>query len=91
GLYAAERCGGVAIRVLDKRAVRSMTMGMEIASILHQLYPDKFDVQKMLFLVANDQTIRQLQEGAPATEIVKGWDADLKTFEALRRKYLSYK
>jgi uncharacterized protein YbbC (DUF1343 family) len=91
GLYAAERCGGVAIRVLDKRAVRSMTMGMEIASILHQLYPDKFDVQQMLFLVGNDQTIHQLQEGVPATEIVKGWDPDLKTFEAMRRKYLSYK
>jgi uncharacterized protein YbbC (DUF1343 family) len=91
GLYAAERCGGVAIRVLDKRAVRSMTMGMEIASILHQLYPDSFDVQKMLFLVANDETIRQLEEGVPATEIVKGWDADLKAFEAMRRKYLSYK
>jgi uncharacterized protein YbbC (DUF1343 family) len=91
GLYAAERCGGVAIRVLDKRAVRSMTMGIEIASILRQLYPDHFDVQKMLFLVGNDQTIRQLQESVPATEIVKGWDADLKTFEPMRRKYLLYK
>jgi uncharacterized protein YbbC (DUF1343 family) len=91
GLYAAERCGGVAIRVLDKRAVRSMTMGMEIASILRQLYPDHFDVQKMLFLVGNEQTIRQLQEGVPVTEIVKGWDADLKAFELMRRKYLLYK
>ena len=91
GLYAAARCGGVAIRVLDKRAVRSMTMGIEIASILRQLYPDHFDVQKMLFLVGNDQTIRQLQDGAPASEIVKGWDADLKTFEPMRRKYLLYK
>ena len=91
GLYAAERCGGVAIRVLDKRAVRSMAMGMEIASILRQLYPDKFEVQKMLFLVANDQTIRQLQEGVPATEIINGWDADLKAFDVMRRKYLLYK
>ncbi|HSY32249.1 MAG TPA: DUF1343 domain-containing protein [Verrucomicrobiae bacterium] len=91
GSYAAERCGGVAIRVLDKRAVRSMTMGIEIASILRQLYADHFDVQKMLFLVGNDQTIRQLQDGAPASEIVKGWDADLKIFEVTRRKYFLYK
>jgi uncharacterized protein YbbC (DUF1343 family) len=91
GLYAAERCGGVAIRVLDKRAVRSMTMGMEIASILRQLYADKFEVQKMLFLVGNEQTIRQLQDGVSATEIVKEWDAELKTFELMRRKYLLYK
>jgi uncharacterized protein YbbC (DUF1343 family) len=91
GLYAAERCGGVAIRVLDKRAVRSMTMGIEIASVLKQLYPDHFDVPKMLFLVGNAQTIHQLQEGVPATEVVKSWDADLKTFEVMRRKYFSYK
>jgi uncharacterized protein YbbC (DUF1343 family) len=91
GLYAAERCGGVAIRVLDKRAVRSMTMGMEIASILRQLYPDKFEVQKLLFLVGNDQTIRQLQEGVPAPEIAKAWETDLKTFEVMRRKYFLYK
>jgi uncharacterized protein YbbC (DUF1343 family) len=91
GLYAAERCGGVAIRVLDKRAVRSMTMGMEIASILRELYPDKFEVQKLLFLVGNDQTIRQLQEGLPAPEIVKAWGTDLKTFEVMRRKYFLYK
>src|SRR3984893_16797008 len=91
GLYAAERCGGVAIRVLDKRAVRAMMMGMEIASVLRQLYQDHFDVQKMLFLVGNEQTIRQLQDGVPVTEMVKGWDADLKTFELMRRKYLLYK
>ena len=91
GLYAAERCGGVAIRVLDKRSIRSMRMGMEIASVLKQLYADHFDVPKMLFLVGNDQTIHQLQEDVPATEIVKGWDADLKTFEVMRRKYFLYK
>jgi uncharacterized protein YbbC (DUF1343 family) len=91
GLYAAERCGGVAIRVLDKRAVRSMIMGMEIASILRQLYPNKFDVQKMLFLVGNEQTIRQLQEDVPPSEILKGWESGLKTFELMRRKYLLYK
>jgi uncharacterized protein YbbC (DUF1343 family) len=91
GLYAAERCGGVAIRVLDKRAVHTMTMGMEVASVLRQLYADHFDVQKMLFLVGNGQTIRQLQEGVPSTEIVNSWDADLKTYEVMRRKYLLYK
>jgi uncharacterized protein YbbC (DUF1343 family) len=91
GLYAAERCGGVAIRVLDKRAVRSMNMGVEIASILRQLYPDHFDMQKMLFLVGNDQTIRQLQEGMPAPEIVKAWETDLKDFEVMRQKYFLYK
>jgi len=32
-----------------------------------------------------------LQDLVPATEIVKSWDADLKIFEVMRRKYLLYK
>jgi uncharacterized protein YbbC (DUF1343 family) len=64
---------------------------MEIASLLRELYPDHFDLQTMLFLVGNDQTIRQLQEGVPAPEIVKAWETDLKTFEVMRRKYFLYK
>lgn len=89
-LYAAQHCGGVAIRILDRSAVRSMTIGIEIAAILLQLYPDHFDVQKMLLLVGNDETIRQLQQGLPAEQIVKAWAADLKPFDLTRRKYFLY-
>jgi uncharacterized protein YbbC (DUF1343 family) len=91
GLYAGQRCGGVAIRVSDKQAVRSMRMGIEIAGMLKKLYPNNFDPGKLMFLVANTETIRQLQDGMPPEQIVDGWSTGLSAFDTLRRKYFLYK
>jgi uncharacterized protein YbbC (DUF1343 family) len=91
GLYAGQRCAGVAIRVMDKHAVRSMSMGIEIASVLRELYPEKFDAAKTLLLLGNAETVKQLDAKVPAEQIVAGWKADLAAFEAMRRKYLLYK
>jgi uncharacterized protein YbbC (DUF1343 family) len=81
----------VAVRVTDKQAVRSMSMGVEIAAILKRLYPTNFDPAKLLFLVANADTIRQLQEGTPPEQIVASWSTQLNDFDTLRRKYYLYK
>jgi uncharacterized protein YbbC (DUF1343 family) len=91
GLYSGQRCGGVAIRVGDKQAVRSMRMGIEIATILKKLYPDNFDPAKLMILVGNAETIQQLQEGAAPEQITARWSSDLNTFDAVRRKYFLYK
>ena len=81
----------MAIRVTDKQAVRSMRMGIEIATILKKLYPTNFDPAKLLFLVANADTIRQLQEGTSPEQIVASWSNQLNDFDTLRRKYFLYK
>jgi len=91
GLYAGNRCGGVGIRITDRAAVRSMHIGMEIAALLQKRYPKDFDVAKIVLLVGNDETIRQLQAGAPADQIIASWSADLAAFDATRRKYFLYK
>ena len=91
GLYGGQRCGGVAVRVTDKQAVRSMSMGIEIAAILKKLYPTNFDPAKLLFLIANADTIRQLQEGTTPEQIVASWSNQLNDFDTLRRKYYLYK
>jgi uncharacterized protein YbbC (DUF1343 family) len=91
GLYGGQRCGGVAVRVTDKQAVRSMSMGIEIAAILKKLYPANFDPAKLLLLVANADTIRQLQEGTSPEQIIAGWSNQLNDFDTLRRKYYLYK
>jgi len=91
GLYSGQRCGGVGMRITDQQAVRAMRVGLEIAAILRKLYPDKFDPEKLLFLVGNAETIRQLQAGVPPEQVVAGWSAELASFDALRRKYFLYK
>ncbi len=93
GLDAGQRCGGVAVRITDRAAVRSMRMGVEIAAVLQKLYPSKFDLAKLIVLLGNAETIRMLQEGTPPEQIVATWAPALAVadFDKLRRKYFLYK
>jgi uncharacterized protein YbbC (DUF1343 family) len=91
GLYSGQRCGGVAIRITDRLAVRSMRTGLEIAAVLKKLYPENFDPAKLLLLAGNADTIRQLQDNVSPDQIVASWYADLSAFDAVRRKYFLYK
>jgi uncharacterized protein YbbC (DUF1343 family) len=91
GLYSGERCGGVAVRITERGAVRSMRMGLEIAMILHRLYPQQFDPEKLLLLIGNTDSIQQLQAGAAPEKIVTSWTGDLAAFDQVRRKYFLYK
>jgi len=91
GLYAGLRCGGVGMRITDRQAVRAMRVGLEIAAILKRLYPDKFDPEKLAFLIGNDETVRELQENVPPEKIVQSWNTELSAFEQLRKKYFLYK
>jgi uncharacterized protein YbbC (DUF1343 family) len=91
GLYAGQRSGGVAIRIVDRGVVRSMTVGLEIAAVLQRLYPEHFDAGKLLFLLGNAETITELQNGATPAQIVANWSPTLAEFETRRRKYFLYK
>src|SRR5260370_9792885 len=61
GLYSGQRCGGVAIRITDRFAVRSMRLGLEIAAILQKLYPQQFDSAKLIDPLGNPEPVPQLQ------------------------------
>jgi uncharacterized protein YbbC (DUF1343 family) len=91
GLYSGQRCGGVSIKITDRFKVRSMRMGLEIAAILQRLYPKQFEISKMIELVANADTMQQLQSGVPPEKIAQSWSDSLTTFDKVRRKYFLYK
>jgi uncharacterized protein YbbC (DUF1343 family) len=91
GLYAGQRCGGVGVRVTDRAAVRSMRVGLEIASLLQKNYPKDFDVTKILLLLGNEATVHALQAGTPPEQIISSWGPELAAFDETRRKYFLYK
>jgi uncharacterized protein YbbC (DUF1343 family) len=91
GLYGGRRCGGVGVRVTDRAAVRSIRMGIEIATILKKRYPNDFDPSKLMVLVGNQQTIDMLVKGDSPDAIVNSWAPSLASFDATRRKYFIYK
>jgi uncharacterized protein YbbC (DUF1343 family) len=91
GLYAGQRCGGVAVRIADRGAVRAMLVGLEIAAQLQRLYPEQFDASKLLPLLGNADTVAALQRGEAPEQIVNSWAAPLAEYELRRRKYFLYK
>jgi uncharacterized protein YbbC (DUF1343 family) len=91
GLYTGRRCGGVGIRVTDHNTLRSMRVGLEIASILEKKYPNDFDVSKNILLLGNAETVSALQAGTPPEKIIDSWSRDLAAFDSVRRKYFLYK
>jgi uncharacterized protein YbbC (DUF1343 family) len=90
-LYAGQRCGGVGMRITDRQAVRALRIGMEIATALKKLYPDNFDPAKLIDLIGNAATIKQLQDNVPPEQIVASWSKDLDAYDAVRKKYFLYK
>jgi len=90
GPHSGQRCGGVAMRITDRAAIRAMRVGLEIAVTLQKLYPKHFDPAKLLLLVGNAETVQQLQAGVAPEKIVASWAPGLSAFEQLRRKYFLY-
>ena len=91
GLYAGQRCGGVAIRIADRAAVRSVRASLEIAAILHKLYPTQFHTEKLITLLGNEETVRQLEAGVAPEQIIESWSTALANYDETRRKYFLYK
>jgi uncharacterized protein YbbC (DUF1343 family) len=90
GLYKGQLCEGIALVITDRASLHSMLMGLEIAAALFELYPDKFDVQRILRLVGSGATIARLKKGDAPTRIVADWSAELEAFKKMRAKYLRY-
>ncbi len=89
-VFAGERCGGVRINIVDREALRSVALGIEIAVALRDLYPADWERRNLINLVANGDTVRRLEKGEGAPSIVASWQKGLEEFERRRAKHLLY-
>jgi uncharacterized protein YbbC (DUF1343 family) len=90
GLYGGALCKGISIDLQDRNTFRPVTAGLQIASILHSLYPTQFHLEKMIELLGSQSTVDRLARGEAPREIEAGWAADLDKFQTMREKYLLY-
>jgi uncharacterized protein YbbC (DUF1343 family) len=91
GLFKDEPCEGVRVVLTDRSALQTMRQGIEIASALGKLYPAKFEAAKMIELVGNAATIKQLVDGKDPVAIASSWNNELEAFRKIRAKYLLYR
>jgi uncharacterized protein YbbC (DUF1343 family) len=90
GLYSGVLCKGVSIDLQDREAFQPILIGLEIASVLHHLYPTEFHAGKMIELLGSQATVDRLVRGDDPREIESGWTGDLDRFRTMREKYLLY-
>ena len=89
-LYKGELCEGLKVVLADRDALQPLRMGIEIAFALGKLYPGKVKAAKMIDLVGNTATIKQLVEGGDPAAIVDSWNKDIEAFRNVRAKYMLY-
>jgi uncharacterized protein YbbC (DUF1343 family)/CubicO group peptidase (beta-lactamase class C family) len=90
GLYKDQACEGIALVITDRASLDSMLMGLEIAALLHKLYPDHFQLEKMIELVGSKEAIDRMGKGEGPARVVMSWADALDAFRKLRAKYLLY-
>ncbi len=87
---AGKLCGGVQIVVVNREILDSPEMGIELASALHKLHPQEFDLSKVSTLLANQAAFVALQAGRDPRRIAEDWRDGLEKFLPVRAKYLIY-
>jgi uncharacterized protein YbbC (DUF1343 family) len=65
-------------------------LGIEIASALYRLYPNDFQIDKILDLIGSHQVLNAIKDGQDPNSIVLQWQVQLEQFRKLRSKYLLY-
>ncbi len=88
--YAGQQCSAVRILVTARNELNSPELGVEIAAALHRFYPDQYQLQKMNFLLANQQVLAQITAGEDPEYISEGWRPTLEAFMEKRRAALIY-
>lgn len=89
--FHGQTVDGVRAVVMDRLALDSPEMGVELIAVLRQMYPEQFGWRKASRLIANAATMAAIERGDDPRVIAKGWEAGLKEFEARRAGYLIYR
>ena len=89
--YANQLCGGVNMVVTNRLTLDSPELGIELAAALHKFYPNDFHMDRMMTIVANQETMDDLNKGVDPRFISSKWNEAIEAFKPIRQKYLIYK
>jgi uncharacterized protein YbbC (DUF1343 family)/CubicO group peptidase (beta-lactamase class C family) len=89
--YSGQRCEGVNIFVVERNALDSGELGIELASALHKLYPEQYHMERLIELLGNQSVYDAIAVGQDPRRIAEDWREPLEKFLQVRQKYLIYK
>ncbi len=85
-----QRCGGVDLLLTDRKSFQSVLTGITLISVLHSLYPDKFQVDKTIRLLGNQQALDAIKRGEPPAKVMNAADPAVRDFLSRRQTALIY-
>jgi uncharacterized protein YbbC (DUF1343 family) len=88
--FGEQKLGGVNIVLMQRDFFDGPEMGIELASALHALYPNQFDMKRMPLLVGSQKVVDDIAAGVDPRRIAQDWQEALQAFTAVRKKYLIY-
>jgi len=88
--FAGRKCRGVFILVTDRQALQPVRLGLEVASMLHRLYPAKYGLDTEANLLGSETALSRILAGEEPAAIVHSWKADENQWRHLRSRYLLY-
>jgi len=89
-VYANQKCGGVNIIVTDRNTLDAPELGIEIASALHSLYSQQFEMKNLDSLMLNKATMDAISAGQDPRRVWMDWAEAIEQFKTIRAKYLLY-
>lgn len=89
--YHGQTIEAVRINVIDRDALDSPELGVELLSALHRLYPQQFRLDRAANFLASAATLDAIQRGDDPRSIAASWQPALDEFKAAREQYLLYK
>ncbi len=88
--YAGRLCQGVRILVDDRDRLHSPELGLALAGALQRIGCDHFSLARILGSVGSAEAVAAIRAGQGVGEIMRGEEARLARFLAVRSKYLLY-
>ena len=88
--FYRQKCEGVRVRLVDRSTFNGPVLGLELASALYRLYPEKFHIGLTLSMIGSRQVLQAIKNGEDPRDIRRKWQPRLEAFQRLRQKYLLY-
>jgi len=88
--YAGRKCRGVFILVTDRQALQPVRLGIEVAAMLHRLYPTQYGLEKEVNLLGSETALSRILAGEDPAGVVQSWKADEKQWRHLSSRYRLY-
>ena len=88
--YKHQLCHGVRVIIEDRNGLDVAVLGVELATSLHRLYGNKFQLDNTLGMIGARWVLEAIKDGADARAIAQHWQAALVEFRKSRAAYLLY-